>query len=309
MKPGDKVRFKHSKDEGIVRKINSNNQVEVEISDGFLIPALKSELVIVASEENKINTNVTDDPREIQNTGGIYLAFTPFNDRVYSILLINTSDLDILYSYGELNEDVYNIVTTGSIKNNSHIKVGDVSVKDFDNWPQFVIQYIFYKHGRAPLTSPGTNKMKIKAASFFKNKKQLPVVNTEGHLFQIDSKAEKNSSPVQIVEEMFSGKTPEKIEYTRPEEEVDLHIEKLVKSYSGMGGKEILDLQLKTFEKHLENAMASGMEEITFIHGAGNGVLKTRIHEILSRNREIVWYKEARKEKFGYGATLVRLKN
>jgi dsDNA-specific endonuclease/ATPase MutS2 len=50
------------------------------------------------------------------------------------------------------------------------------------------------------------------------------------------------------------------------------------------------------------------MHEIIFIHGAGNGTLRKEIHRQLSRNKDIKFFEEAQKEKFGYGATLVRLK-
>ena len=55
-------------------------------------------------------------------------------------------------------------------------------------------------------------------------------------------------------------------------------------------------------------ALAANMHEIVFIHGTGNGVLRQEIHKLLSRNKLIRFYEDARKEKFGYGATLVRLK-
>ena len=75
-----------------------------------------------------------------------------------------------------------------------------------------------------------------------------------------------------------------------------------------MQNSEILNLQITTFETVLENAIATGMEEITFIHGAGNGVLKNSIHKLLSVNKNIKYFKDARKEKFGYGATQVRIR-
>jgi dsDNA-specific endonuclease/ATPase MutS2 len=89
---------------------------------------------------------------------------------------------------------------------------------------------------------------------------------------------------------------------------VDLHIEKLVNDFQNMKNAEILELQLKTFEKYLDQAIASGLNEITFIHGAGNGILKNAIHKKLSKMSEIQFYQDAQKEKFGYGATLVGLK-
>ena len=70
----------------------------------------------------------------------------------------------------------------------------------------------------------------------------------------------------------------------------------------------ILRLQLDAFEDALSRALATNMHEIVFIHGMGNGVLRKEIHRQLSRNKDIKFFEDARKEKFGFGATLVRLK-
>ena len=53
MNIGDKVRMLHGTEEGIIRKIVDKRMVEVEIEDGFLIPVLKNEIVVIAPEEKK----------------------------------------------------------------------------------------------------------------------------------------------------------------------------------------------------------------------------------------------------------------
>ncbi|MBC3540236.1 Smr/MutS family protein [Rufibacter sediminis] len=75
-----------------------------------------------------------------------------------------------------------------------------------------------------------------------------------------------------------------------------------------MSNSEILRHQLGVFQDNLDRAVAANMHEIIFIHGTGNGVLKKEIQKVLSRNPHIKFYEDARKEKFGYGATKVQLK-
>ena len=96
-----------------------------------------------------------------------------------------------------------------------------------------------------------------------------------------------------------------------PPHELDLHLEALLPN----GGKDeelsnaaILRLQLDAFEDALIRALATNMHEIIFIHGSGAGVLRKEIHRQLSRNKDIKFFEDAQKEKFGFGATLVRLK-
>ena len=51
MNVGDKVRMLRGKEEGIVTRIIDQKLIEIEIEDGFQIPVLKSEVVLVAQEE------------------------------------------------------------------------------------------------------------------------------------------------------------------------------------------------------------------------------------------------------------------
>lgn len=95
-----------------------------------------------------------------------------------------------------------------------------------------------------------------------------------------------------------------------PPHEVDLHLEALQPEggTEGLSNSAILKLQLEAFEDTLSRALATNMHEIIYIHGSGNGTLRKELHKLLSRNREIKFFEDSMKEKFGYGATLVRLK-
>ena len=94
-----------------------------------------------------------------------------------------------------------------------------------------------------------------------------------------------------------------------PPHEFDLHLEALrPNTTEELSNTAILRLQLDAFEDALSRALATNMHEIVFIHGMGNGVLRKEIHRQLSRNKDIKFFEDARKEKFGFGATLVRLK-
>ena len=51
--------------------------------------------------------------------------------------------------------------------------------------------------------------------------------------------------------------------------EVDLHIEELIDDIRGMSNGEIIQIQLKHFQKKLDEAIAKKMRSIVFIHGIG----------------------------------------
>jgi hypothetical protein len=311
MKIGDKVRFTHGKEEGRIVNVIDSKQVEVEIEDGFRIPALKSELVVVAVEESHIVMGV----EEGDITGGssvwngIYIAFTPFNDQIYELSLVNDTGYKIYFVIGEEKESIYKGVFSGVVEKDAYIKLNEVNVKDFDNWPELVIQLIFFSYGESVFRPPLLKKQRFRSSTFFKSKKLAPVLNKEAYLFRIDQDAIRIDAKV-LEENMSESKSigDSKSFIAKPSKEIDLHIEKLTDKHIGMSNSAMLSLQLTTFQNNLDNAMATGMEEIIFIHGVGNGVLKKEIHKALSSNKNIKFFQDAQKEKFGYGATLVRLK-
>ena len=311
MKIGDRVRFTHGKEEGRIVKIIDAKQVEVEIEDGFRIPALKNELVIVAAEESHIALGVEESDMSITpyKWNGVYIAFTQFNDQTYELNLLNDTSYKTYFVIGEEKDEYYKGVFSGVVEKESYVKLSEVNIKDFDNWPEFVIQLIFFAYGESQFHQPLLKKLRFRSASFFKNKKLAPIINKESYLFRLDLDAVKVDAKT-LEENMSEAKVVvnSKPAITKPSREVDLHIEKLTDKHSGMSNTAMLTLQLSTFQNNLDNAFATGMDEIIFIHGVGNGVLKKEIHKILSNNKNIKFFQDAQKEKFGYGATLVRLK-
>ena len=84
---------------------------------------------------------------------------------------------------------------------------------------------------------------------------------------------------------------------------VDLHAEKLSDHWQEMSNFEILTLQLKTFEKYYELAIAHTQPSLTVVHGLGSGKLKDEIHELLKMRREVKSFVNQYDSRFGYGAT------
>lgn len=98
-------------------------------------------------------------------------------------------------------------------------------------------------------------------------------------------------------------KLSSKIKKVNPVLEVDLHIHQLIDSEKGMTNYDMLNLQLQTARKKLENAIQKKLKRIVFIHGIGEGVLKKELHQMLEKyNVEIF---EASYKKYGQGATEV----
>lgn len=85
--------------------------------------------------------------------------------------------------------------------------------------------------------------------------------------------------------------------------EVDLHIEKLLKNVRGMDNFDILNYQIKTATHKLEYCIQKRIPRLIFIHGVGEGVLKTELQYLL--NKYPVRYQDASYREYGLGATEV----
>ena len=89
-----------------------------------------------------------------------------------------------------------------------------------------------------------------------------------------------------------------------PPLEVDLHIEKLTSTITGLSNFDMLNLQMDTVKRQLDFAIAKKIQRVVFIHGVGQGVLKAELDFLLKRYENLKYY-EANYQKYGQGATEV----
>lgn len=116
----------------------------------------------------------------------------------------------------------------------------------------------------------------------------------------------------QIIKEKEIPKARSFVKEKKPKHEAgvpefDLHIEKLVKSFKGMNNYDILTLQTETAQRHIEFAIRNRIPKIVFIHGVGEGVLKSELDFLLGRYDSIAFH-DANYQKYGLGATEVYIK-
>ncbi len=94
---------------------------------------------------------------------------------------------------------------------------------------------------------------------------------------------------------------PSKKARQQPPMEVDLHIDKLIKSYQRLSNYEILNIQLDTAKRQLAFAISKRIQRVVFIHGVGAGVLKAEL-EYLLRGYDGIKISDADYKKYGLGA-------
>ena len=345
MNIGDKVRLLRAKEQGVVSRFLPGDMIEIEIEDGFRIPVMRSELVAVSPlEAERLLKTSTYTPQKptaqpapaILAHQGIYLAFVPVNDREYTLHLINNTDWEFAYALGEESAGPtggaqFRGLHSGLLKPRSQQKMNDLYAHaDFENWPTFVVQGLWFRAGKSSLRPPLVKRFKARASTFFKNKVTVPVLNQPGFQTQLDADTPDNLAPSAPSSNRAGREAPPKPQTIRPDElkaamfepksagtgvsverpsaVVDLHVEALRPDAQNAKPADLLKLQLDTFDKTLENAIASGMSDITFIHGVGSGALRTELHRRLGQHPNVRFFEDAQKQKFGYGATKVTIK-
>ncbi len=337
MNIGDKVRLLRDKEEGIIYAFLPGNIVEIEIEEGFRIPVLRSEVVTVSPMESQrmkpaesASGSFAKKQEEFPTFSrkapfaekGIYLAFLPVNDRELTLHIINNSDWILPFVVYQDLAGKQSGLASGVLSPRTSQRLTDLLTKDIEQWPILEVQALYFREGSNAVKLPFQKRLRCRVQSFYKKKQQVPVLIKEGYLYQLDEEnttsaaapdASTASTPVgvsasELRERMLSPEPTASHKVETPQSVVDLHVEKLSPTPDALSNADKMKLQLDTFERQLENAIAAGLDEITFIHGAGNGVLRQEIQRRLSKHQNVQFFEDAQKEKFGYGATFAKIK-
>lgn len=91
--------------------------------------------------------------------------------------------------------------------------------------------------------------------------------------------------------------------------EVDLHATELLDTTDGMSPAEILNYQIDTFRKVMDENVKYVGRKIVFIHGNGEGVLRAALHKELNHRYKGHEVSDASFREYGFGATMVTIRN
>ena len=311
-------------------------------------PSLQEALAAVASSGAgiaKMGGPAAPAAKQAAAAKGLFLALVHQSPELLGVTLINNTEADVLFTYGEeTSARPYRALASDKLGPKASSKpLSFLHMKDFETWPAVIFQLLPTRLNGDAAYELLTKRQAFKASTFYSSSRPAPVIGKDAYLFQLDERAAAAITPEKLVQEapapapepakptgvdiaalkaQLSGDAPAKPAavvaaatpaprgpVVAPSHEFDLHLEALrPESKEELSNTAILRLQLDAFEDALSRALATNMHEIVFIHGMGNGVLRKEIHRQLSRNKDIKFFEDARKEKFGFGATLVRLK-
>ncbi len=111
----------------------------------------------------------------------------------------------------------------------------------------------------------------------------------------------KNLQEKEVFKKKPKRPAPKPKERNLPPMEVDLHIDKLVKSTKGMTNYDMVTLQIDTAKRQLDFAISKRIPKIVFIHGVGQGVLKEELKYLFGRYDTAI-VSDADYKRYGLGA-------
>jgi len=319
--------------------------VSVEDDDGFEVPTLISQLVVVdetvsmnpqrrsdairasaKAEEAPVKKELpVAEPKYVagKDTPACFFAFVP-QDEInpvegeLKVYLVNDSNNFVLYNYSHLKDKVYKSIESGKMNPNSKRYLESFSRFDLNELPDFQFQLLFFREESAKMESPVVKSLRLNPVKFYRqgSYEKTKYFAQNAVIFsllepEIDIEVAKitESGTTKIVFEKDEPKVVVKRTVSPDLVEIDLHIHELLEDTRGLANHDMLEVQMGRFRNELETAIANGTRRIVFIHGIGNGTLKQELRKELSTKYKKYYFQDASFKEYGYGATMVILKN
>jgi len=345
IKPGDKVRFLNAVGGGVVKSIINKTMVSVEDRDGFEVPTQISQLVVIEEPESKnqvkrqvgsrIDSKSLEEPavKDIpksepkiiagKDAPACYFVFVPQDESnplegELKAYLINDSNNYLLFNYSHLKDKVFKSIESGKMNPNSKRYLESFSRFDLNDLPEFHFQMVLFKTEASRLELPLVKSLHINAMKFYRQGSYIKTKYFSSNaiihsLHESDPETETEKLLVIELSKVALEKDKPKVEpkpTIAPDQvEIDLHIHELLEDTRGLSNHEMLEVQLGRFRNEMETAIGNGTRRIIFIHGIGNGTLKQELRKELSTKYKKYYFQDASFKEYGYGATMVILKN
>ena len=318
---GSKVRMLHGMGEGIITKIQGD-QATVLLNEGLEIPLRVKDLVAIATRQEEVQIQKAD-PKvapmlAARNTRmffvkeGVFLAGFHVSPMLVDFSIVNHTDFELCVVIYKLGRPVNQFYGQLSVKPKSVTALpGSLPFQETHHLVGLAIQILKFHPDQSEPMPLAEYRLAFSQVDWAKTKRTVPIIEKEGYLLQLDGEIVKIDAKA-MKESMMNPEIKREVPLAKPKafiefREIDLHIEQLRSDYGDLTAADMLETQLAAFEKALDKAILDGVSRLILIHGVGAGILKDEIHRRLGKHSAVKHFKDARREKFGYGATEAQL--
>ncbi len=370
MKIGDKVRFLNDVGGGVVTAFQGKDIVIVCDDNGFDIPMLAKECVVIETDNYNIarptkgtttttaapttekrtvvpsidQTDVSEErpitfrPKPLERKGGdslnLKLAFVPIQqessrplqltapDTLFEVYLINDCNYTVHFTLFSHEGAACTLRHEGEVEANTKLFLDELHLSEVSEWERTTVQAIAFKRNKSFLPkSPLHVALRIDGTKFYKFHSfcetdffETPALLADIVKDDIPTKSifvdaatlqEALTSPKNIERQTVQ---PARIAEKKEKNgtiEVDLHANELLENTNGLQPKDILEFQLKKFHETMTLHKKEKGRKIVFIHGKGEGVLRSAIIKELKTLYKGCRWQDASFREYGFGATLV----
>jgi hypothetical protein len=334
---GDDIIVVHSSDEGKVIEIINDKMVLIEVK-GVKFPAYMDQIdfpyfkrftqkkLFPEKPKPKVYVDQVQKEKrrdEVKVADGIWLTLFPkfetdlFGDDIvdrFKVYLINRTDAAYEFTYKLNLFGKPDFEITSDILSFKDFYLHDVPFESLNDSPSFDFEFKLLQPQKFKADFCEAH-FKIKPKQMFQKieelkEKNLPSINhrlvekypDKPYEDTVLDMSKLSSAGFKVYD---AGKARQFLEPARSV--VDLHIEKITDDWKGLSNFEIINIQLKEFEKWYDLAVAHHQPNLIVIHGVGKGRLKEEIHEILKTKREVKYFVNQYDPRFGHGATEIFL--
>jgi hypothetical protein len=336
---GDKVVIQHSNDEGEVVEIINDKMVLVDVR-GVKFPAYTDQLDFpyfkrftenkLFPPEKKPKKYIDQLPPEKPAPGkkqepiarlanGVWLTFLPvwdsdeFGDDIVEslkIYLVNGTSLGFRFSYNVASLGASEFSLDNQLPAGQDFYLHDIPFANLNDNPAFECDFSLLTPDKTKADHYETS-LKLRAKQVFGRIEEIKKKGEATFSFKLfDSYPYRPAEEVVDTRGLLAGSGFRLYDASRARQhleparsELDLHADKITDKPGALDNFEILTLQLQTFEKYFDLAIAHHLPSMIVIHGVGSGKLRDEIHEILRVKRHVKSFVNRYDPRFGYGAT------
>lgn len=199
MKVGDKVRFLNTTGGGVVRSFKGKDQVLVEDEDGFEVPALIRECVVVGEgpqvhTDNRPKKNAAELEKQILSTRqkpenkpkevieetlegeklNVFLAYLPLDPKAiqqcgYEAYFVNDSNYHLFFNYMSRENNSWTSRYHGEIEPNTKIFMEEFQKADLNQLERICVQLIAFKKDKPfALKNAVSVELRLDTVKFYK---------------------------------------------------------------------------------------------------------------------------------------------
>ncbi|MBL6964310.1 MAG: Smr/MutS family protein [Bacteroidetes bacterium] len=313
---GDQVEFMDDNTVGTVVSIIDDKQIIISI-DGLEIPVLKSQLIKISKGPQKAK-NLAEKYQDELNQETVFATYSNATNKgifialsngekpeIFHLHLINDTMNDLFFSFYSFFNKELKFIDSGHLKKYDHKALSTYNQLGSSKFPTYTIHILPFNEKAKQIPDMFTHSFTPGGQDLIRKQEKAPLLDFQAWLYEIKKEEEKQVSLTKTVEQ----ETEQVIDVDKPENIIDLHIDKIDPDFNSLDKREILPIQFNYFIKEFEKVIAFNYPSIIIIHGIGVNTLKDKIRKYLMGNKEVINYRDADIREYGYGATEVFLKN